>query len=529
MNYDNMTSQLPVGICLIRDGVVERANVRFARVRGLTPELLIGMDPDTLIPGIRSMIEHHVGGTISEDTPVSFPFVLSDPHMSTRGCCRRISAARYVVIEAERTDSVEETSQRLIDLCADLVAEAVASTDEEQGRNSADELVRQCEELKRKISALEHANAVKDTFRATITHELRSPLSTVIGVTEALMEGVYGELTPAQDESVGDACEAARHLLSLISDLLDLSSARLGEMNLAMEEYHVEDLLRSVQSIMREMATRKQLTLTLQIPQERVVLLGDVRRMKQVFVNLVSNAIKFTPQGGHVTVRVEPDRASDAVRVHVEDSGIGIEKSQLQHVFEPFARIVSSNTPQEGTGLGLPIVQRIVDLHGGVVDVHSTPGKGSTFTVVLPWGDHHRDIDPAMRSGDVPATDGRPVMFVVDDNAMNRRLLRDAAHREGFVVREFSSGDECVSALDDQRPAVIVMDIRMPGIDGLETIRRVRGLASNGERIIVAALTALVMPGDRELCLAAGADIYVTKPVAYREFVHELAVRIGGI
>ncbi len=525
MNDDNFISRLPLGVCLIRDGVVEHANARFAQARGIAPDLLVGVDPNTLVPDIRSMIEQHYGGSVSEDTPV----FLLDLHTSggtMRGCCRRISATRYVVVEAELGDGIDRTSQSLIEACAGVVAQEIVSKEQ---LHFADELTQQRDELQRKVDALVHANSVKDTFLATITHELRSPLSTVVGVTEALMEGVYGELTPAQGESVGDACEAARHLLSLISDLLDLSSARLGEMDLVMEEYHVEDLLRSVQSIMREMATRKQLALTLQIPQERVVLLGDVRRMKQVFVNLLGNAIKFTPQGGYVTVRVEPDRAMDAVRVHVEDSGIGIDDSQLQHVFEPFARITSSNVPQEGTGLGLPIVQRIVDLHGGIVDVHSTPGKGSTFTVVLPWGDHNRDAEPALQGADATASDGRPVMFVVDDNAMNRRLLRDAAQRTGFAVREFGSGDGCLDALADQRPAVIVMDIRMPGMNGLETIRRVRVLASRGERIIVAALTALVMPGDRELCLAAGADMYVSKPVAYREFVHELAVRCGII
>ncbi|MEN9796141.1 MAG: hypothetical protein RLZZ150_1118, partial [Bacteroidota bacterium] len=337
-----------------------------------------------------------------------------------------------------------------------------------------------------------------------------------------------------QRECITDASEAARHLLSLINDMLDLSRARLGEIDLYMEEFHVADLLRSTMSIMRELAIRKGINLEFKMPTDRIILLGDVRRIKQVFVNLLSNAIKFTPQGGYVTVIVDPDNNSHVIRIHVQDDGIGIPEQHLRHVFEPFTQIDSRlSRHHEGTGLGLPIVQRIVDLHGGIVEVKSTVGKGSTFTVVLPWEDMQRfsatsdsdTVAPILASAHATH---RGTMYVVDDNAMNRRLLRDFAQLEGFAVREFSGGMACLDALIiNESPDVIVMDIQMPEMDGLEAIRRIRSMESPNQHIPIVALTALVMPGDRELCLAAGADHYVTKPVEYKEFVRELDVMIS--
>jgi signal transduction histidine kinase/CheY-like chemotaxis protein len=397
-----------------------------------------------------------------------------------------------------------------------------------------DELARRSDELERANAELEHANAMKDSFLANMSHELRSPLSTVIGVTEALMDGIYGDVTLPQRECITDASEAARHLLSLINDLLDLSRARLGEIDLYMEEFHIEDLLRSTMSIMRELGNQKGINLEFMMPKERVILLGDVRRIKQVFVNLLSNAIKFTPQGGYVTVSVDPDRSNHVVRIHVEDDGIGIPEQHLRHVFEPFTQIDSRLSRQhEGTGLGLPIVQRIVDLHGGIVEVKSRVGKGSTFTVVLPWEDVQQLTAETVLDDVLPAPvttqpERRGMIYVVDDNAMNRRLLRDFAQLEGFAVREFSGGMACLDALIvSESPDVIVMDIQMPEMDGLETIRRIRGNESPNQHIPIVALTALVMPGDRELCLAAGADHYVTKPVEYKEFVRELDAMIS--
>lgn len=399
-----------------------------------------------------------------------------------------------------------------------------------------DELARRSDELERTNAELEHANTMKDSFLANMSHELRSPLSTIIGVAEALTDGIYGQVSAAQRECLNDSREAAQHLLSLINDLLDLSRARLGEIELYVEEYHIEDLLRSTMSIMREHAYRKGISLEFSMPNERVVLLGDVRRIKQVFVNLLSNAIKFTPSGGSVTIGVEPNAEGNCVRVHVNDDGIGIAEEHLKHVFEPFIQLDSRLSRQhEGTGLGLPIVQRIVDLHGGVVEVQSKIGKGSTFTIVLPWDEAQRSIFEELKASEAISTrEGAPVerglMYIVDDNAMNRRLLRGYAEQEGFGVREFSGGQACLDAMIiDPTPDIIVMDIQMPGMDGLETIRRIRAGERVYEHTPIVALTALVMPGDRELCLAAGADHYVSKPVEYRDFVHEIVVMLSSM
>lgn len=442
----------------------------------------------------------------------------------------------FVALGFDRGRSVcfeEEIFEPLLATYASLIVGYRSKIEEARTR---DELARRSDELERTNAELEHANTMKDTFLANMSHELRSPLSTVIGVTEALTDGIYGQVSLSQRECISDAREAAQHLLSLINDLLDLSRARMGEIDLYVEEYHIEDLLRSTLSIMRELAHRKGINLEFSMPNERVVLLGDVRRIKQVFVNLMSNAIKFTPQGGFVGITVKPDRDGKVVRIDVEDDGIGIPEDDLRHVFEPFIQLDSRLSRQhEGTGLGLPIVQRIVDLHGGVVEVRSTVGKGSTFTVVLPWEDMQQTIfehhfvpeEAALARSAGPTRHG--TLYIVDDNAMNRRLLRGYAEHEGFSVREFSNGQACLDALiAHEPPSIIVMDIQMPGMDGLETIRRIRVAERRDLHIPIIALTALVMPGDRELCLAAGADHYVTKPVEYRDFTRELVALIAS-
>ncbi len=442
----------------------------------------------------------------------------------------------FVVLGFDRGMAVcfeEEIFEPLITTYASLIVGYRSKIEEARAR---DELARRSDELERANAELEHANTMKDTFLANMSHELRSPLSTIIGVTEALSDGIYGQVSLSQRECISDAREAAQHLLSLINDLLDLSRARLGEIDLYVEEYHVEDLLRSTFSIMRELAHRKGIHLEFSMPNERVVLLGDVRRIKQVFVNLMSNAIKFTPQGGYVAINVKPDREGKVVRIDIEDDGIGIPEEHLRHVFEPFTQLDSRlSRHHEGTGLGLPIVQRIVDLHGGVVEVRSTVGKGSTFTVILPWEDmqqtifehHFVPVDATTSISAGPTQHG--MLYIVDDNAMNRRLLRGYAEHEGFSVREFSNGQACLDALiAHEPPSIIVMDIQMPGMDGLETIRRIRAAERSDQHVPIVALTALVMPGDRELCLAAGADHYVTKPVEYRDFTRELVALIAA-
>ena len=248
----------------------------------------------------------------------------------------------------------------------------------------------------------------------------------------------------------------------------------------------------------------------------------DPKRVKQILVNLLDNAIKFAPKGGQIRLEVQSDRAAETIRFAVSDTGIGIEPETLPSLFQPFVQADGRlNRAYEGTGLGLVLVRRLAELHGGSVGVDSAPGQGSRFWVTLPWS-------PAGSLNEAPpppATTGAPVasladmlsrpplLLVAEDNPANSEMLVDWLEQAGCTVRVVERGDEVLGAVLDRRPDLILMDIQLPGLDGIKAIRLLRARPEPEiARIPILAVTALVMPGDRERCLAAGADAYLSKP-----------------
>jgi signal transduction histidine kinase len=238
-------------------------------------------------------------------------------------------------------------------------------------------------EIDDKSRQLEVASRHKSEFLANMSHELRTPLNAVIGFSEVLAEGMFGELNAKQAEYVRDIMESGRHLLSLINDILDLSKVEAGRMELELAEFDLASVVDGALLLMRERANRKGIELAREavdasIPNVR----ADERKVKQVLLNLLSNALKFTPDGGRVAVRIA---ARDGmVAVAVSDTGVGIAKQDQQAVFEEFRQVGSAAKRVEGTGLGLALVRKFVELHGGCIGVESEPGAGSTFTFTIP-------------------------------------------------------------------------------------------------------------------------------------------------
>jgi len=238
-------------------------------------------------------------------------------------------------------------------------------------------------EIADKSRQLEAASRHKSEFLANMSHELRTPLNAVIGFSEVLAEGMFGELNAKQAEYVRDIMESGRHLLSLINDILDLSKVEAGRMELELAEFDLASVVDGALLLMRERANRKGIELAREdvdasIPNVR----ADERKVKQVLLNLLSNALKFTPDGGRVAVRIA---ARDGmVAVAVSDTGVGIAKQDQQAVFEEFRQVGSAAKRVEGTGLGLALVRKFVELHGGCIGVESEPGAGSTFTFTIP-------------------------------------------------------------------------------------------------------------------------------------------------
>ncbi|HWQ11212.1 MAG TPA: response regulator [Roseiflexaceae bacterium] len=388
-------------------------------------------------------------------------------------------------------------------------------------------------ELSRANAALARAAQLKDEFLASMSHELRTPLNAILGRAETLQEQLHGPLNERQMRSVRSIEESGRHLLELINDILDLSKIEAGKLELNRAPVAVGQLCQASLRLVAEAAARKGISVSARIEPGLTSVPADERRLKQILVNLLSNAVKFTPEGGAVGLDVTGDPLAGQLRFTVWDTGIGIAREDIGRLFRPFVQLDSSLSRQyNGTGLGLALVARMAELHGGCVSVESEPGHGSRFVVTLPWpgplgAAPLRMVAERCASYGVPGGDAPPagcmwpLVLLVEDNEENIAVMQEYIAQHGYRVATARDGYEAVAAAAELLPDVILMDIQLPGLDGLAAIARIRAHPALAAVPIV-ALTALAMPGDRERCLAAGASGYLSKPVALRELIQTI-------
>jgi len=373
---------------------------------------------------------------------------------------------------------------------------------------------------------LARANRLKDEFLSNMSHELRTPLNAILNLSESLQERVYGDINHQQNETLRIIGESGQHLLELINDILDLSKIEAGKLQLLLTTTNIETVCQATIRMTREPAIKKNLRMALEMEPDMPDLIADERRLKQILVNLFSNAVKFTPDGGQIGLKVVHDAAAEAVRFTVWDTGIGIASEQLPALFKPFVQLDSALSRQySGSGLGLALVHRLVELHGGSVGVESEPGQGSRFFFTLPITPFDaimaQTADPLPQlafstSPTQPVADA-PLILIVDDNPVNVLSLSDYLVFRGFRTQIAINGTEAIQMAHEFQPNLIIMDVQMPEVDGLEITRHLRRLPAFATTPII-ALTALAMPSDREKCLQAGMSHYVTKPVSLKGF-----------
>jgi signal transduction histidine kinase len=239
------------------------------------------------------------------------------------------------------------------------------------------------DELGRLYEQIEAANRHKSEFLANMSHELRTPLNAVIGFSDVLLEHTFGELNDKQDQYIGIIQTSGRHLLSLINDILDLSKIEAGRMELELSQFDLEMAIDNTVTLVRDRAARHDLTLAVEVEPDLAPVVGDERKIKQILLNFLSNAVKFTPDGGRIGVRA--GRVEGGVEIAVSDTGVGIAPEDQAAIFEEFRQVGTDYVrKREGTGLGLALTKRFVELHGGQIRVESEVGKGSTFTFTLP-------------------------------------------------------------------------------------------------------------------------------------------------
>jgi signal transduction histidine kinase len=371
--------------------------------------------------------------------------------------------------------------------------------------------------LREALTTAADANRAKSDFLSNMSHELRTPLNAILILSETLLEQMRGPLNERQQASLRNIESSGRHLLDLVNDILDLAKVEAGRMELACETRALAEVCEEGLAVVRELAVTKGVRLGVRVPAPPAAIHADPLRLRQILVNLLSNAVKFTGAGGQVTLSADLEETRGTVRFAITDTGIGITPDNLRRLFTPFTQIDASlDRRHEGTGLGLALVKRLTELHGGHVDVTSTPGRGSCFTVVIP------SRGPAAGSAKVAWQARAPLaltaeaviagtILLVDDDPTSIDALTGYLQDRVSVLQVARNGDEALALAASERPDVVLMDIRMPGMDGLEAMRRLRRMPACSNVPII-AVTGLAMPGDRETCLAAGADEYFTKP-----------------
>lgn len=387
-------------------------------------------------------------------------------------------------------------------------------------------------ELQLANAELARASRMKDEFLAAMSHELRTPLNAVLGMSEALQEQVYGPLNDRQNNALHRIEESGRHLLSLINDILDLSRINAGKLELHPWPIDADSICQASLHFVEKEASKKRIRINTNI-QSGIRLQADERRLKQVLINLLSNAVKFTSEGGQIGLELEKLDSAEAVRFTVWDTGIGIHEEDMQHLFKPFVQLDSRLSRQyEGTGLGLTLVYKMVEMHRGSVLVESTQGQGSRFTVLLPYDARSQETSLSGSSQSVArqveiesqaesdTLHQDYLILLVEDSEANIATICDYLTARKYNVTVARNGAQALDILREERPHLIIMDIQMPVMDGLEAIRRIRG-DDHGQwqEIPIIALTALAMPGDRERCLAMGANEYLSKPVSLKNLV----------
>ncbi|MEO1093673.1 MAG: PAS domain S-box protein [Cyanobacteria bacterium J06638_28] len=443
--------------------------------------------------------------------------------------------ATQTTIPAEYALSIEDHLVHLAANISPLSQEAVVMVVRDVSEHKAYEA-----QLHQTNAELLRATRLKDEFLANMSHELRTPLNAILGMTEGLQENIFGSLSDRQQQSIATIERSGRHLLALINDILDLAKVESGKMALELAHVTIRTLCETSLSMVRQLAFKKQIQLSPKISKEAAAcsILVDDRRCCQVLINLLGNAIKFTPQGGRVTLAVELERApegmSETINFSVIDTGIGIAPENLNKLFRTFVQIDSRlNRQYGGTGLGLALVKRLTEMHGGEVTVTSQLHKGSCFTVRLPIspqqhrvsgtdtdGNNHKQI-AAVSTKQSPQGEDRamfPLVLLVEDNEASRYSMGGYLEAKGYRLAFADNDHQALEKVQICRPDIILINIHMSDMNDLKITQQIRSLPGCAAMPIL-VLTALEIPKAQKTYLATEAISYLTKPVKLKELV----------
>lgn len=372
-------------------------------------------------------------------------------------------------------------------------------------------------ELEAKTKELEVASRHKSEFLASMSHELRTPLNAVIGFSEVLLDRMFGDINSRQEEYLHDIRNSGKHLLQLLNEILDLSKVEAGQMVFEPTTFDVRAALDHALTMVRDRAAQHGLTVTAQIADGIETIETDELKFKQVLLNLITNAVKFTPDGGSIAIHAERDGSELAVEV--TDTGIGVSPEDQERIFESFQQGRRGTAKEEGTGLGLTLSRRFVELMGGRMWLRSTPGHGSTFGFAIPGLSHHGSAAAHEASGGE-----LPAVVLVDDDRASLDLV--SAYADGWPIRVVRAADgvQGLEVIRRERPAAVLLDIELPRRDGWSVLADLKADPATSEIPVVIASVV----DERARALALGADSYLVKPIG-REQLFDALRHIGAM
>ena len=495
------------------DSRIEYVNAAFVRQTGYTREEAIGQNPRFL----------QSGSTPPETYQDMWAHLARGESWQGEFINRRKDQTEYV--ERATLAPIRQPDGRITHFLAvkeDVTEFNQMSTELSEYRQHLEQLVvSRTLDLALAQQRAEAANQAKSSFLANMSHEIRTPMNAIIGLTHLLD---HADPRPDQRDRIAKIGRSAKHLLSLINDILDLSKVEAGKLQIEQAEFMLDEVLENLRDSIGERAREKNVTFTVEAdPGLPRWLGGDALRLNQILLNLGSNAVKFTAQGG-VILRVTPVSATgDSIhlRFEMQDSGIGMTAQQVTRMFEPFEQAdVSTTRKYGGTGLGLAISRSLVQLMGGTIGVESRPGIGSTFWFELPFtpsmlGD--RGIASAPVSGvaraiRVGVSPDRVRLLLVEDDAINQEVACDLLRSQGFVVDIAANGEEALARAETKAYDTILMDVQMPVMDGLTATRELR-LRPSSVHTPILAMTASAFAEDKLACQEAGMDDFIAKPI----------------
>lgn len=478
---------------------------------------------DVMLPGIDGFetCRRLKLNPVSQDIPIIFMTALTDTEYKIKGFS--FGAVDYVTKPFHREEVLARVQSqiKLYTLSKALEVQNDQLRLEIQQRESVEFMLRQARE------EAEKANEAKSHFLANMSHELRTPLNAILGMTEGLTDQIFGPINERQIKALETVDRSGTHLLELINDILDIAKIESGQTELECTLISVSSLCQSSLVFIKQQALQKRIQIETQLSADLPDLCCDERQIRQVLINLLNNAVKFTPEGGKITLEAQLSKPG-FLRITVADTGIGIAPENIGKLFQPFIQIdCALNRQYQGTGLGLSLVKRIVELHDGEVSLTSEVGIGSSFMIDLPCMSSPLCAYEVSRTGPSPSVESKcitgavplsrtPSILLVEDNEANVATVSSYLEAKGYDIIVAKNGHEAIAMAHSETPDLILMDIQMPELDGFEAMQKIRRNPAL-TTVPIIALSALAMTGDRERCIEAGADEYISKPIRMRK------------